>query len=106
MVDFTKHVKDWPAYLHEKLKSDWVLSPTCRENCECYFLRHWEWKYYCQQLNTDGQRTVIKYNGVEYLVLEYERAILADQVALSFRKPKPELNLPAYVLVKGIENKS
>jgi hypothetical protein len=23
--------QSWPEYMHRKLQSDWVLSPTCRE---------------------------------------------------------------------------
>lgn len=98
----------WPEYLHRKLKTDWVLSPACRDNCECYFLRHWETKYFLDFTNNIDylKSGIIRYEGQEYRCCFNGIDKLADckQVALSFRKPKPELNLPAYVLVKGIPN--
>lgn len=101
----------WPDYFHHKLCTDWVLSPTCKENCSNYFLRHWEAKYFKLQLffNADwGYFYIIGADGTKYRVIvkdqPYTTAVTDkyEQLALSFRSPKVELNLPAYVLVKGI----
>lgn len=96
-------MEPWPEYLHRKLQSDWVLSPTCRENCECYFLRHWETHYFVDSINL--ATLTLEYHNNTYKIIPAEASgwDRYTQVALSFRKPKPELNLPAYVLVKGIE---
>jgi hypothetical protein len=103
MVDFTKHVKDWPAYVHEKLKNDWVLSPTCVDNCINYYLRHWEKDYYLLQVMYDNIGAyLIGADGTHYRIIPKEGLADYKQLQLSFRAPAPELNLPAYVLVKGI----
>lgn len=102
--------QDWPTYFHEKLQYDWVLSKTCRDNCECYFLRHWEYKYLATKL-FQFEDTISEWEL--HLDGEFYKVVFMDddlnyhsekQIALSFRKPKPELNLPAYVLVKGISS--
>lgn len=100
----------WLEYLHHKLVEDWILSPTCRANCNNYFLRHWEFDHYKLQLmyNKDwGYWYIIGADGTKYRVIPKELGLEKySQLALSFRSAVPELNLPAYVLVKGIENKS
>lgn len=94
---------NWPEYLHNKLEEQWNLSPTCRENCEVYLLRHWDTSYFSSQITNRDNVPYINYQGTMYkVILRDVKCITEDQCALSFRKPKPELNLPAYVLVKGI----
>jgi hypothetical protein len=100
MVDYVKLDDDWPTYLHKKLQSDWSLSKACRDSCECYFIRHWERDYFFKQMDLNCWG--LRYLGREYRVIIDVIPMEVTQLALSFRAPKQELNLPAYVLVKGI----
>lgn len=99
-------IESWPNYIHRKLRDDWTLSTTCVENCECYYLRHWQLDYFMSRLTHDAGSDFRLFNeGHEYIVrMKDTAARIAEntQVRLSFRKPKKELNLPAYVLVKGM----
>lgn len=69
-----------------------------------YYLLQWEGKYFGSQL----YEGTVKHRDMEYVVVykncTYFSAKSAKQVRLSFRKPKPEFDLPGYVIVSAFES--
>lgn len=69
-----------------------------------YYLIHWSGEYFESQLSTDY---TITHQGITYVAIftfkhSYFMPCHSDQVALSFRKPKPETGLPPICLIRII----
>jgi hypothetical protein len=96
-----------PTYFAHAIKDHWSLSQSHVEQLEAYFIRHWDVGHYLAQSSLLGTKLI--YQGTMYHIIELDpedRLFLSGQVALSFRKPKSESGLEAYVLVKTLLTKS
>ena len=91
-----------PHNLHSLLLNNFVFPRNCREHLSSYFLLYWDGLYFIRNC----KEGIVEKDGIKYLVIYHKATsrgkILAnpsDKVALSFRNPKKEYNLPAYCLV-------
>ena len=91
------------SIIHHIACNNFVVYSEYLDCFSAYYLKYWNATYTLSQI-TEG--TILD-AGTEYLVLYGVgtsrgrlKASPESQVALSFRKPAPEFNLPAYVIVK------
>lgn len=88
--------------LHTLLLNNFVFPKSCRSDLQNYFILYWDGLYFIRHCRGG----VIEKDGINYLVIYHKNTsrakILANpeqKVALSFRNPNKEYDLPAYCLV-------
>ncbi len=93
-----------PNHMHSSVLNDWVLSEQAIKNCDEYYILYWDKAHIFSVLTPDH---TILHSGIEYLPI-YKGAIFNEactRIRLSFRKPKIETGIPAYVLIKPAAQK-
>lgn len=92
--------------LHSALINQWLIPSHLKENLEYYAIQEWHGMH-VQNKNNQGK---INRDGVGYLVVFHKctphKVYNAEKVRLSFRAAKSEWNLPAYVLVQPVVEKT
>lgn len=72
--------------------------------CRQYFTRKWLRLGTSVSFSGVIHEGLINHNGLDYLVVYYQctpyQVRKANALMLSYRQPQPEFNLPAYVLIK------
>lgn len=89
-----------PIAIHVSIVNDFFLHPQTIKQLKSHYILHWEKDYLIKRLNENG--TLI-HADVEYIPIRRINLDnpLIQKVRLSFRQPKPELNIPSYVLIKA-----
>lgn len=84
--------------------NSWLLDPLSLPCFRKYYLLYWSPKHFFKKISYG----TLEHHGVEYVVCYHKVTVdackHARQVALSFRQPQPEYDLPPIVLV-GVASK-
>ena len=90
-----------PSIIHHISVNNWTINPNYRDCFDIYYLLHWKAEYLLETVH-NGELVI----GKNKFLVVYHRTtrgkLLASpnsQVAISFRKSKPEFGIPAYALV-------
>ena len=106
----------FPSTLKYIISNHTTIAHRLHDTLETYYILYWDVEYFLSQF-TEG--TIKRDNRIYHIIFKGTGAgntkhrghMIADvkqgmsyQVSLSFRKAKPEFNLPAYVLVSTERN--
>ena len=96
-----------PAIVHHIAANEFSIKDNFRHCFSNYFLLYWKSQYFLSQCH---QGTILK-DGIRYVVIYGENTSRGKliqsperEVALSFRNPKPEFGIPAYVIISFSRN--
>lgn len=96
-----------PTVVHHIAVNNFVIAPNFSHCFKRYFLLYWSPQHLISQIeggtikDSDGNSYIVIYHNTSRGKLL--RAPQGSQVALSFREPRAEFRLAAYVLVSFIE---
>lgn len=88
-----------PLHLNSLLINEFYLTPKMIESLEKYYLLHWEYQHFREQLTS--HKTII-HQDTEYIVVMplYMHLAAFNQLRLSFRKPAPGTGVNPHVVVR------
>lgn len=90
-----------PSVISHIAINNWTIADSFKDCFDIYYLLHWQSQYLLEQIHdgalniTDNKFIVVYHRTTRGKLLSAPY----NQVAISFRKAKPEFGIPAYCLV-------